>query len=58
MRFDRLEDLLVDDNPHMRLLLIDPCAAGVRQVYEAVDGTEALARRARSPSTVFTDPAR
>jgi CheY-like chemotaxis protein len=57
VRFDLLKILLVDDNPHMRLLLIEILrAVGVRQVYEAVDGTEALAiLRKVAVDVVFTD---
>lgn len=43
MRFDTLKILLVDDNRHMRLLLTEMLRAiGVRQIFEAVDGGEAL----------------
>ena len=43
MRFDLLKILLVDDNQHMRMLLTEILRAlGVRQIYEAMDGAEAL----------------
>ena len=43
MRFDLLKILLVDDNHHMRVLLTEILRAiGVRQVFEANDGAEAL----------------
>ena len=57
VRFDLLKILLVDDNQHMRLLLIEILRAiGVRQVYEAMDGSEALAiLRSTAIDVVFTD---
>lgn len=57
MRFDLLKILLVDDNQHMRLLLIEILRAiGVRHVFEAMDGAEALAMlRATAIDVVFTD---
>lgn len=57
MRFDLLKILLVDDNQHMRILLIEILRAiGVRQVYEAVDGAEALSILRKVPiDVVFTD---
>ena len=43
LRFDLLKILLVDDNHHMRVLLTEILRAiGVRQVFEATDGAEAL----------------
>ncbi|MDP1632197.1 MAG: response regulator [Caulobacter sp.] len=43
MRFDLIKILLVDDNHHMRVLLIEVLRAiGVKDVYEASDGAEAL----------------
>jgi two-component system chemotaxis response regulator CheY len=43
LRFDLLKILLVDDNHHMRVLLTEILRAiGVRQVFEANDGAEAL----------------
>lgn len=57
MRFDLLKVLLVDDNQHMRILLIEILRAiGVRQVYEAMDGAEALTiMRQTHIDVVFTD---
>jgi len=41
--FDLLKILLVDDNQHMRMLLTEILRAlGVRQIFEAMDGAEAL----------------
>jgi CheY-like chemotaxis protein len=43
VRFDLLKILLVDDNQHMRMLLTEILRAlGVRHVFEALDGAEAL----------------
>lgn len=43
MRFELLKILLVDDNPHMRMLLSEILRAiGVTQVLEATDGAQAL----------------
>ena len=43
MRFDLLKILLVDDNQHMRMLLTEILRAlGVRHIFEALDGAEAL----------------
>lgn len=43
MRFDLLKILLVDDNHHMRTLLVEILRAiGVTHVFEATDGAEAL----------------
>ena len=43
MRFELLKILLVDDNHHMRVLLTEILRAiGVRDVFEATDGAEAL----------------
>ena len=57
MRFDLLKILLVDDNQHMRLLLTEILRAlGVRHVFEAVDGAEALSLlRQVAIDVVFTD---
>ena len=57
MRFDLLKILLVDDNQHMRILLIEILRAiGVRHVFEAMDGAEALAiMRTTAIDVVFTD---
>jgi CheY-like chemotaxis protein len=43
LRYDLLKILLVDDNHHMRVLLAEILKAiGVRQIYEAGDGTQGL----------------
>jgi two-component system, chemotaxis family, chemotaxis protein CheY len=43
LRFELLKILLVDDNHHMRVLLTEILRAiGVRDVFEATDGAEAL----------------
>jgi len=43
VRFELLKILLVDDNHHMRVLLTEILRAiGVKQIYEANDGAEAL----------------
>ncbi|HEY2659315.1 MAG TPA: response regulator [Caulobacteraceae bacterium] len=43
MRYDLLNILLVDDNQHMRVLLTEILRAiGVRNIYEANDGAQAL----------------
>jgi two-component system chemotaxis response regulator CheY len=43
LRFELLKILLVDDNQHMRILLTEIVRAiGVRHIYEAADGTEAM----------------
>ncbi|MDB5457799.1 MAG: response regulator receiver protein [Caulobacter sp.] len=43
VRFDLLKILIVDDNQHMRMLLTEILRAiGVRHVFEAMDGSEAL----------------
>jgi CheY-like chemotaxis protein len=43
LRFDLLKILLVDDNHHMRMLLTEILRAiGVRHIFEATDGAEAL----------------
>ena len=57
MRFDLLKILLVDDNPHMRMLLTQILRAiEVKQIYEASDGAEALqVMRAHNIDIVFTD---
>jgi len=57
VRFDLLKVLLVDDNQHMRILLNEILRAiGVRHVFEAVDGVEALAvMRQTSIDVVITD---
>jgi two-component system chemotaxis response regulator CheY len=57
VRFELLKVLLVDDNQHMRLLLTELLRAlGVRHVFEAVDGAEALSLlRQVAIDVVFTD---
>ncbi len=57
MRFDSLRILLVDDNSHMRVLLAEMLrAVGVRHIFEALDGVEALAVMRRSTiDIVITD---
>ena len=57
MRFELLKILLVDDNQHMRMLLIEILRAiGVRHVFEALDGAEALQiLRERQIDIVMTD---
>jgi CheY-like chemotaxis protein len=43
LRFELLKILLVDDNHHMRVLLTEILRAiGIREVFEANDGAEAL----------------
>jgi len=43
MRFDLINVLLVDDNPHMRTMLTEILrAVGIRVVFEAADGSAAL----------------
>jgi two-component system chemotaxis response regulator CheY len=50
VRFDPLKILLVDDNSHMRLLLTEMLRAiGVRHIFEAVDGAEALLMLGHTP---------
>ncbi|EJL30992.1 response regulator with CheY-like receiver, AAA-type ATPase, and DNA-binding domains [Caulobacter sp. AP07] len=57
MRFDLLKILLVDDNQHMRMLLTEILRAlGVRHVFEALDGAEALQLLRGTPiDIVMTD---
>lgn len=57
MRFELLKILLVDDNHHMRVLLIEVLRAiGVKEIYEATDGAEALqAMRRHGIDIVMTD---
>lgn len=57
MRFELLKILLVDDNPHMRMLLSEILRAiGVTEVFEASDGAQALqAMRHRPVDIVMTD---
>lgn len=57
MNLEGLKILLVDDNQHMRTLLTELLRAiGLRQVWEAQDGSEALSiMRAESIDIVMTD---
>jgi len=57
LRFELLKMLLVDDNHHMRVLLTEILRAiGVRQVFEANDGAEALQiMRAHQIDIIMTD---
>ena len=57
MRFELLKILLVDDNHHMRLLLTEILRAiGVKEVFEAANGAEALQTLRRNPiDVVMTD---
>ncbi len=57
MRFDLLKILLVDDNQHMRMLLTEILRAlGVRNIFEAMDGAEALFMMRETPmDIVMTD---
>jgi CheY-like chemotaxis protein len=57
LRFDLIKILLVDDNHHMRVLLTEILRAiGVRQVFEANDGAEALRiMRANQIDIIMTD---
>ena len=57
MRFDLLKIMLVDDNHHMRVLLTEILRAiGVKHVFEASDGAEALQiMRTHQVDVVITD---
>jgi CheY-like chemotaxis protein len=57
LRFDLLKIMLVDDNQHMRVLLGEILrAVGVRDITEANDGNEAIARLRAAPiDIVMTD---
>jgi CheY-like chemotaxis protein len=57
LRFELLKILLVDDNHHMRVLLTEILRAiGVRQVFEANDGAEALqTMRTHQIDIIMTD---
>jgi CheY-like chemotaxis protein len=57
LRFELLNILLVDDNHHMRVLLTEILRAiGVRQVFEANDGAEALKiMRSHQVDIIMTD---
>ncbi|MBX7249622.1 MAG: response regulator [Caulobacteraceae bacterium] len=50
MRFNLLKILVVDDNHHMRTILTEVLRAiGVRDVYEATNGAEALQKMRTQP---------
>lgn len=57
VRYDLLKILLVDDNQHMRMLMIEILRAlGVQHIFEAGDGAEGLQQlRARLIDIVITD---
>jgi two-component system, chemotaxis family, chemotaxis protein CheY len=57
LRFDLLKILLVDDNHHMRVLLTEILRAiGVKYIFEAADGAEALHLMRQQPiDIVMTD---
>jgi two-component system, chemotaxis family, chemotaxis protein CheY len=57
LRFELMKILLVDDNQHMRVLLTEILRAiGVREVFEAADGAEALqVMRVQPIDIVMTD---
>jgi two-component system chemotaxis response regulator CheY len=57
LRFELLKILLVDDNHHMRVLLTEILRAiGVKLIFEAADGAEALQMmRAHPIDIVMTD---
>ncbi len=56
-RFDRLKILVVDDNPHMRKLVVTILQAfGAVQISEAIDGNQAWAvMREINPDVVLLD---
>jgi two-component system, chemotaxis family, chemotaxis protein CheY len=56
-RFDRLKILVVDDNQHMRKLVVAILSAfGVMQVYEAADGEHAwILLRDANPDIILLD---
>lgn len=57
LRFDLLKILLVDDNQHMRIMVIEILrAVGVRHIIQASDGAQALEMMRREPvDIVITD---
>jgi CheY-like chemotaxis protein len=57
LRYDLLKILIVDDNRHMRVMLSEILkAVGVRQIYEAGDGAQALKMmRGQSIDIIMTD---
>ena len=57
-QFDRLKILVVDDNPHMRKLVVTILQAfGVHQIFEAADGRGGLGSCSRDlqPDIIFLD---
>jgi CheY-like chemotaxis protein len=56
-RFDRLRLLVVDDNVHMRKLVVTILQAfGAAQIYESTDATSAWAiARETNPDVIFVD---
>jgi CheY-like chemotaxis protein len=57
VRYERLRILLVDDNHHMRVLLAEVLrAVGVREIFEANEGADAMKALRESPvDIVMTD---
>lgn len=57
MRYELLKILLVDDNHHMRMLLVEILRAiGVKAIYEANDGAEGLQMMRNYPvDIIMTD---
>jgi two-component system, chemotaxis family, chemotaxis protein CheY len=57
LRFDRLRVLIVDDNQHMRRLILAVLqAVGVRDIYEAADGEHAWKiLRDTNPDVIILD---
>jgi two-component system chemotaxis response regulator CheY len=57
LRYDLLKILIVDDNHHMRVLVSEILkAVGVRHIFEASDGSQALqAMRGQSIDIIITD---
>jgi two-component system chemotaxis response regulator CheY len=54
VRYDRLRILLVDDNHHMRTLLAEVLrAVGVREIFEAGEGAEAMRILRESPVDII-----
>lgn len=55
--FDYLKGLIIEDNTHMRTLLRSLLhALGIKQIYEAADGTSAYVElREKRPDFVLTD---
>ena len=57
MRYDRINVLVVDDNRHMRLIIVTILRSfGVQKIFECRDGTEGLlAMQRHSIDVVMTD---